>query len=87
MNEEVVADRTMLQKIKDWYAEFKPDLKKMYWNFKKALTSAGIITALVSFFTGHIFSAIAIGGLTYIFWKNSRGIDELVGVCPSCGRL
>jgi hypothetical protein len=70
----------LLTRIKEKFIEFKNDLKKLYRGFKKAIIHAGIVAALVSFFTGHIFSAIVIGGLTYIFWKRQDGVDELVGV-------
>jgi hypothetical protein len=58
-------------------------LKKIveYYNaIKDYIVAGGIVAALVAFFTGHVFSAIIIGGLTYIFWKNQQGIDTLVGV-------
>jgi hypothetical protein len=55
-------------------------IRHYYLKIRDKLTTIGILAALVALFTGHIFTAVVIGGLTYFFWKNQDGVDELVGV-------
>lgn len=66
---------TLLEKIQKAFREFIRSIKH------GALTAAGLVATLMSLFAGSIFSAIVVGGMTYIFWKNSKGVDELVGKC------
>jgi hypothetical protein len=53
-------------------------IKKFIRENKHILTIQGLLVSLVAFFTGHLFTSIIVGGMTYIFWKNSEGNDVLV---------
>lgn len=64
--------KTLWEKIKYHYAVFMKKLKR------GLITTAGIVTTMMALFGGHIFTAIVVGGLTYIFWRTSNG-DKLVG--------
>lgn len=54
-------------------------IKVAFKRFKHMALGVGIGAALMALFTGHIFTAVLIGGLTYVFWRNHKGEDELVG--------
>lgn len=69
----------MIKEIKEWYVRFKSDFKATVRTVKRALTITVIMSAICLAFHGHIFSAVVIGGITYIFWRNKKGQDQLVG--------
>ena len=53
-------------------------IKKFIAENRHILTIQGLLISLVSLFTGHLFTSIIVGGITYIFWRNSEGNDILV---------
>lgn len=69
----------MIEKIKAYFRQFMDDLRAASRVLRQLVTAAGIVGSLTLAFTGHIFTAVAIGGLTYFFWRNGRGEDEFVG--------
>lgn len=69
----------MFQKIKQWYREFLEDWKATSRTIKRILTAGAVIAAASLAFAGHIFSAVVIGGVTFLFWRSGRGVDKLVG--------
>ncbi|MNQ43026.1 hypothetical protein D3C85_567400 [compost metagenome] len=54
-------------------------IKQAFKKFKEAVLGVGIGAALMALFVGQVFTAVAIGTITYVFWRNQKGEDELVG--------
>lgn len=69
----------MLKQIQEWYNEFMADMRALGRAVKKLATAAGIIGSLLLAFHGHVFTAVAIAGITYFFWRDKKGVDRLVG--------
>lgn len=65
--------KSLWEKIKYQYYVLMKKLRK------GLITSAGILATMMALFGGHLFTAIVVGGLTYLFWRNPRGEDQLVG--------
>lgn len=68
----------MLEEIRQWYRQFKADWKATFRTAKRFLTATVAMGALCLAFHGHVFTAVAMGGLTYLLWRNSKGEDQLV---------